>query len=359
MDESSGFHIADDQDRLARFVLGTLSDADRRSAEEHLAGCDACAAAVRRERVLAAGIRRLGRDLLKETIRRQTSYQKAMEIPWLRVAGAAAVLVVLVGVGVIARWFVTKPEAEQVTSDRTEQAPTAVGEQPSIGPADLRSESAGKESLPSSSARREADAAFRPLEKGAEDRQAFRAKSETAPTSGVAAAGNLTSETGKYTDKLKAAETPLHVPSVFWTEGNVISAVEESKRDVGRDEAESRALMMRKDVAQEGAAAPKPQRFAAKESAALYQIQQRPAAALPRERQAMQQFSNSVQTKIEQRGNVTTLTLYLDSLANESDLRKANVETLSDDSVVVNLGKQKIGYRLPSQKQEKRDESRE
>ena len=42
------------------------------------------------------------------------------------------------------------------------------------------------------------------------------------------------------------------------------------------------------------------------------------------------------------------MTLYLDSLIDARDVQQANVETVSGDSLVVNMGNQRIGYKLPT-----------
>jgi hypothetical protein len=54
-----------------------------------------------------------------------------------------------------------------------------------------------------------------------------------------------------------------------------------------------------------------------------------------------------IPTRVEKNGQRTTLTMYLDSLVDENDLQRAQVDALRDDSVVVTLGGKKILYRFP------------
>ena len=54
-----------------------------------------------------------------------------------------------------------------------------------------------------------------------------------------------------------------------------------------------------------------------------------------------------VETLLERTDNGIQLTLYDDSI-NESDLKDAVVERLSEDSIVVSISNQRIAYRLPS-----------
>jgi hypothetical protein len=79
-----------------------------------------------------------------------------------------------------------------------------------------------------------------------------------------------------------------------------------------------------------------------------YRLRQQPASALPGNRESAGRDQRRVPTRVDQRGGTTTMTLYLDSLVDEKDLKSARVEALGDDSVVVRLGGKKILYRFPS-----------
>jgi hypothetical protein len=97
-------HWTHDDELLARFVRGTLTASERQGLDEHLQGCDRCRDAVEAERVLAAGIRRAGRTALRARLRGRLEARRPLVIPWVRVAGAAAVLVIVAGIVVLSRW---------------------------------------------------------------------------------------------------------------------------------------------------------------------------------------------------------------------------------------------------------------
>ena len=78
-----------------------------------------------------------------------------------------------------------------------------------------------------------------------------------------------------------------------------------------------------------------------------YLIRQQPASTLPGDQERSGRNQYRVPTRVDQRGSTTTLTMYLDSLVDEKDLRSAIVESARDDSVVVTLGGKKILYRFP------------
>lgn len=55
----------------------------------------------------------------------------------------------------------------------------------------------------------------------------------------------------------------------------------------------------------------------------------------------------SVPALLEQIDSLTQLTLFLDSLLTESDLERAVIEQVTGDSIVIEVGSQRIGYRVP------------
>ena len=76
-------------------------------------------------------------------------------------------------------------------------------------------------------------------------------------------------------------------------------------------------------------------------------VRQKAASALPPVRVEPAGDKRRIQTRVEQKGEHTTLTMYLDSLVDENEVKRARVETLGDDSVVVTMGGKKILYRIP------------
>jgi len=98
---STSSHWTDDADVLDRYVLGRLEEAERALLDRHLSGCGQCLKKVRAERELAAGIKLAGREKLKTALRRSLKTDEANIFQRYQLIGlAAAVLVVLVGLGI-------------------------------------------------------------------------------------------------------------------------------------------------------------------------------------------------------------------------------------------------------------------
>ena len=101
-------HIASDEDLLSRYALGRLNEAEREKVDRHTAGCSACTEALQREMRIAAGVRRLGREALKERLRRRVATEpRPAGRP--RILIAAALVGVIAGLGVYYAWFKGNP----------------------------------------------------------------------------------------------------------------------------------------------------------------------------------------------------------------------------------------------------------
>ena len=77
-------------------------------------------------------------------------------------------------------------------------------------------------------------------------------------------------------------------------------------------------------------------------------VTQQPLHTSPPEQQKVDQRKHhAIPTYAQQVGAQLQLTLYPDSGFRPSDIARARVERISDDSIVVHVGSQMIGYRLP------------
>jgi hypothetical protein len=76
-------------------------------------------------------------------------------------------------------------------------------------------------------------------------------------------------------------------------------------------------------------------------------VTQRSPSALLQSQRAKQQGINTIQTLVERKGRGLQMTLYFDPPVKESVLRDARVESVTEDSIIVNIGPQRIGYKLP------------
>ncbi len=132
------------------------------------------------------------------------------------------------------------------------------------------------------------------------------------------------------------------VSSAYWTEGTVLQQSVDEGAGL-------------KDALPKPSVAARVEREAdARNTTAAFSISQRSAADLPRTRQALQKQTapTQVQTLVEQHNDEVHLTLYLDSLVDETALKNSTVRQVGPDSAVVRIANQQIGYRIPSLQQQ-------
>jgi hypothetical protein len=98
-------------------VLGRLSAEQRAEADAHLAVCPVCREAIEQERLLAAGTRAWARAAMRQRLTERIAGSRQRSIPWPHVLGAAALFVVIVGVGALFHWREPAPEQNLVLSD--------------------------------------------------------------------------------------------------------------------------------------------------------------------------------------------------------------------------------------------------
>jgi hypothetical protein len=103
------------------FVLDRLPADRRAEVEEHLEGCAGCQAAVGEERLIAAGTKVWARNALKQRLAERVAQTSRQRVPWPHVIGAAALLVVIVGIGVLYKWHQPVPESNSVISENGPQ----------------------------------------------------------------------------------------------------------------------------------------------------------------------------------------------------------------------------------------------
>ena len=350
-------HFASDGELLERFVLGRLDPSERERLNEHLRTCESCREAVQTERTIAAGVRRFGRESVKDRVRARIARPERSAIAWPQVLSAAAAILVIIGVGIYGHWFSTTVVEEALKTDqrssRNAPAASSGAEQPSV--AERRVEESSKPARPPEHAARNAVKPSRPdaalADRGAGTGLTAREKE----THGRIAAAPATGRDLKMAAPPETVASGTHEPTSgtqeYWTTG--IRLQESIALDeTGVVKGKSEALMQKadKDNLRSGGGA--------KKTAATQQamnmnelavtISQQPLSSLPvRQQQLQARLSvNSVQTLVQQRDHRLAMTLYLDSLVNERDLKNASVSPVSEDSLVISLANQKIGYHL-------------
>jgi hypothetical protein len=292
--------------------------------------------ALRREMRIAAGVRRLGRENLKDGLKRRVAAEPE-PAGWPRILSAAAAVGIVAGLAVYYAWFTggeTLPDRAGVSpplAGRTESPRRDEGNAPAPEPAEKDKGTAGSPHGSSGHLQADKKELASPAYQDAQNER----KGGGAGTGGIA--GSVT-----------ARGAPAAEPGgEFWSDG-VVEQGEASldaaapRRAVTSQEKNAllfKSKVMKADEARAKNAPTRPQ--------AQYLLRQQPSSALPADRETSGKDQQRVPTHIDQRGSSTTMTMYLDSLLDEGDLKKARVEAVSDDSVVVTLGGKKIVYRFP------------
>ncbi|MBP1655643.1 MAG: hypothetical protein H6Q31_244 [Bacteroidetes bacterium] len=149
-------HWTLDEELLAEYVLGRLSDSRREACASHLASCAECRRRLEDEQLLAAGVQRAGREELKARLRERLGIdehqrqgavlgkvaEEAMAAPysrsasrkeadesrvpvtpprrgrgWIYAAATAACVVIVTGIGILNRWW-SRDALETVSSEQ-------------------------------------------------------------------------------------------------------------------------------------------------------------------------------------------------------------------------------------------------
>ena len=314
-------HIA--EETLERYALGTLGTEERARVEAHAAGCAACREALRRESVIAAGIRMAGREEMKRSLARRIAARERPRRRW-RVMAAAASLALLVGSGLYIAWL--------------------DGRAPAIAPP---SPVAGNQVSPPAALRRDESLAEGGVHAEHVPPAAAPAGSG-APrvVKSLALPQNAPSENERAEEQVKRMAAAYQARG-FWTEGVVEEAPSNETGMVESGAARAQGAAAFKKEAQELKA------DAAKDALAgarqEYRLRQEPASALPAGMGAKQRQAEPrvVHARVVERGSTTTMTLYLDTLVDDAELKGATVRQAGSDSVIVELGRRKILYRIP------------
>ena len=344
-------HWTSDPELVERYVLNRLDSAERSQLAAHLRTCSDCARVIRAEDVLVAGIRAHGRAGMKARLQERVAMGGGSGLSWYQLVGAAAAIVVLLTVGVHNRWFMeggVEQHAVSVEMTEHEQSPS----QGDRDDAEKRDEQISPEQNERESGRRARGSV--PMPSAAEqDAVQPQMKDErvSPPLSGPATPRTAFEEYSLSSKPAHATVTTLRKDPEVWLEGRVIESTVHSSRTLNlRDQvsvesklkaqanglgaakrSEDRALITKREQQQGG-----------------LQILQRSLSDLPQSRQASQRMDpESVPALLEQIDSLTRLTLFLDSLVTESDLERAVIEQVTGDSIVIEVGSQRIGYRVP------------
>ena len=115
-------HWAQDSELLERYARKQMTGEERKDLDEHLRSCQDCQSLVQQEQEFLAGIREYGRDQLKGRLKLRLEHEPVSHVQWTRVMSAAAVIVILLGLGIYNRWLFVNERLHE--EDRAKQAET-------------------------------------------------------------------------------------------------------------------------------------------------------------------------------------------------------------------------------------------
>jgi hypothetical protein len=333
MTEYSDQHPALDPDRVEQYVLGRLTPREQQAFDSHLQLCAQCKQAVDAELRLAAGVRRSGRDELKKRL--AVSLEERSAVPWPRLMAAAAIVVIVAGIGIVSLWI----NRQQATDPSLKETPPSAAEQ-RTGSEGTQDKLAGSvQTSPPGPKGAAADRVPIPSRQDArKPKEQFGAPKDEAVS--VADARRESAKNEAQTPAPAAGASIAGSAAGVWTEGTLLETEPSSNATARSNAAEEKLDMV-------GPAHSKKTMKAATETESVLLYQQPSQSLTQRQRQQQSARRQRILTYAEQLGTQIQLTLYPDTLFAPADLARAAVNRLGEDSLLIRVGQQSIGYRLP------------
>lgn len=360
MAESNNIHWTSDNELLERFVLGRMEAEERKTLGAHLAVCENCRLVVQSEQEIVAGVRRFGRDELKARLKQRVGEGKSRQISWTQVISAAAAIVVLVTIGMYNKWFFQKSELT-TTTEQISREPEKIAAAP---------QEAKKENQPAPTVSKDEEferkqpsvaqgggrgattlADTEKTKKVTEEESRINAELDQTGRGVTSQLSAVTQGTGKESVLTLKADNAAALQRTSkpetWIEGVMLpdrrekfaapSAVQiPSKKGLVLEDRKTGTQQMKQSNRQV---------IARGENSQAITLNQMPASSI----QAFPKQMNvrSIQTRINQTPGGLEMTLYLDTLFDDSVFQNARVEPVNEDSLIVNIGSQRIGYSIP------------
>ena len=336
----------DDPDLVEKYVLGKLTDEERKRLDDEIAYYKPGKEKIRREMQFAAGIRRHGRDQLKSRLRLKLRREQSQQIFRYQMIGlAAAVVVIAIGVGVYQVWFseIAAPKKfnnqeivlKQTDSTNNESKP---GEESVAG----ESKDEGKlqkRSMLKPTSQREAIVSSQ----GA----SVKKDVATAPSKqGFAKTEDQVSEIEESSEPVKPKRS---IPTQsIWLIGKVVMI--EDQKPTALSDTQHHALMSEQsEEKRDHTSEQRSKRITIKrgETEGQIMLQQRSFRELPRSRQTQIGKKNVAETLVQQSDEGLSLTIYSDAIS-AAEIKNATIEIAGSDSIIVETGSQRIYYKLPA-----------
>jgi len=333
MTEYSTQHPALDPEQVEQYVLGRLTPTEQQAFDTHLQLCAQCRRTVDAELLLAAGVRRTGRNALKKRL--AASVEERPAVPWPRIVAVAAAIVIIAGLGIIRLWI----NREQATPPLPMENPPSVTEH-RTGKEEIQDKLSGSgQPSPQEPKGTKADRTSIPSrEEAKKSKEQFAAPKDEALN--VDDARRALAKNEVQAPAPAAGATVVGSAAGLWTEGTLFEA-EPSPKTAERPIA---AEVKRGDL--ETAHEKRVLKAVSQVQGIL--LHQQPSRALTQHQRSQQTAGRqTILTYAEQVGEQIRLTLYPDTLFAPGDLERAAVSQPADDSLLIRVGHQSIGYRLP------------
>ena len=360
MSENTHTHWTEDEDLLSEYALGRLPAEKVERLDAHLQTCAFCREAVRRERVLISGVRRHGREELKIRLGTAIRGQRVLAqtfLPWQRAVAVAAVVVTVLGVGLLEGWFgnslhgVFSSRSGRPTGGETAFRSVDSSATHPEGMAKFNSEEGGKH------AQAETQTAMGAPPQHASDRadkprQIKKLKTESnsqsaAAPSELATVQKKAEALEKDSDHLSGEALSKGYDRELWAGGQMIRTTQTFRDDSQSD----KKMLLGAEQANQQQGAGKTGNLSPKldfASQKKFDFRQATTEMLPASRQGWEERQPlQIQTLFRRTRNGTDVTLFLDTLINEADLQSASVMRAAPDSIVIVLKSRLLGYRLP------------
>ena len=305
-------HWTDDPELVELFVSGNMRQERKRELESHLDQCASCRKIVDREATLRDGTRLYARNALKSRLRKRLSHTPISRVPWPHILSAAAVLIIIVGIGIQTRlWKSAEPTLHDADVGQVDSVLT-----PHFS-ADERSAQAREEGPPAAESDIE-DRADEIEQMAAETRLGRERSLEQAqPSAGVA--------------KSQLEQTE----GVVWVTGTILK--EEPAVGARADKKISAAVEERQNFR-----AP----LALDNEGPRITASQKPVGMLPLAQQTGTLGVQEVVTALEEKNDSLYMTIFTDDRAFQS--QELHIKPVTDDSVIVTAGRARIAFKIPA-----------
>jgi hypothetical protein len=363
MSEIASLHWTEDDDLLAQYVLGRLSTEERKPLEDHLLSCAQCREVVQKEQVLVSGIRQRGRQEVKARLKQQLaerpdSYRRL--VTWQQIASVAAVVVIITGIGIYNRWF-TGIEQKSFSAIQEIQDSSKA-----LSSGDVAADESRKKATPTADheAAKESLRDHETLQKPRTQQTQSVQPEATVPkiqpelnyglnkmenVSAVPSSGGRAISTKKDLGNAQG-QMALGEPQVkqFWVEGKILPELQTGTKEYNAIEGVAAPERNIPESKQSREPIHRQQMLEGNVNQDEIRIRQRNTSLLPLARQRLQQENEQkIQMYVQQSDHGTTMTMYLDTLFDEADLKNARVKEIQPDSIVIELESRSIGFKLP------------